>query len=318
MTHSSRPRELPRATEDPSSPLSPGTHTISVRHGSADVDVRYHVAGTGPVCLAHSGGPGIGWDYLRMPDLEDFLTMVYVEPVGTGDSGRLPDPRDYTVPTYTHFLHGVIEHLALPPVILLGHSHGGFVAQQFALDHPEQLAALVLYDTSPVADDQFWAAAVSSMEQFVSDHADDHPETAGYVEALTTRLELLDDDGTTAVLRTMMPAYVFDYWGREAEFAPARRSMRMYAAATRGEGPPFDVRDELPDIATPTLVLAGRQDFICGPRWAALLHEAIPASELTILESTGHLAHVERPGQFAAAVGAFLETRGVLNGPQTF
>ncbi|MGW2683415.1 alpha/beta fold hydrolase [Streptomyces sp. NPDC001414] len=198
-----------------------------------------------------------------------------------------------------------------------GHSHGGFVAQQFALDHPEQLAALVLYDTSPVADDQFWAAAASSMEQFVSDRADDHPETAGYVEALTTRLELLDDDGTTAVLRTMMLAYVFDYWGREAEFAPARRSMRMYAAATRGEGPPFDVRDELPDISTPTLVLAGRQDLICGPRWAALLHEAIPAAELTILESTGHLAHVERPGQFAAVVGAFLEARGVLNGQRT-
>ncbi|MEU9336571.1 alpha/beta hydrolase [Streptomyces sp. NPDC048290] len=312
MKHSIPPRELPRATDDPSSPLSPGTHTITVRHGTADVDLRYHVAGSGPVCLAHPGGPGIGWEYLRMLGLEDFLTMVYVEPVGTGDSGLLPDPRDYTVATYTHVLNSVIEHLGSPQVVLLGHSHGGFVAQQYVLDHPGRLSALVLYDTSPVADDEFWAAAVTAMERFVTDHADDHPETAGYVAALTTRLDLLDDDGTTAVLRTTMPAYVFDYWGREDEFGPARRSLRMYAAPGRTDGPPFDVRDELFRISTPTLVLAGRQDFICGPRWAALLHEAIPTAELSILEETGHLAHIERPARFTAMVHAFLRAHHVL------
>src|SRR6478735_2965871 len=111
VKHTHRPGTLPRTPEDPSAPLSPGTHTITVPHGPARVALRYHVAGSGPVCLAHSGGPGIGWEYLRMPGLEDSLTMVYVEPVGTGDSGRLPDPRDYTVATYAHFLHAVVQHL---------------------------------------------------------------------------------------------------------------------------------------------------------------------------------------------------------------
>ncbi|MEV5840373.1 alpha/beta hydrolase [Streptomyces sp. NPDC051985] len=278
------------------------------------MEQRYHVAGSGPVCVAHSGGPGIGWDYLRMPDLERSLTMVYIEPVGTGDSGRLPDPHDYTVATYTRFLHGVVEHLGLPKVTLLGHSHGGFVAQQYALDHPGRLAALLLYDTSPVTDERFWSAAVAAMEQFVKDQVDDHPEVAGYVDALTTPLDRLDDEGTTAVLRTMMPAYLFDYWGREEEFAPARRSLRMYAAPNRGQGPPFDVRELLPGITVPTLVLAGRQDFICGPRWARLLHESLPAAELSILEHTGHLAHIERPGQFSTSVLAFLRAHSVLGG----
>ncbi|WP_232249396.1 MULTISPECIES: alpha/beta fold hydrolase [unclassified Streptomyces] len=82
-----------------------------------------------------------------MRGLEDSLTMVYVEPVGTGDSGRLPDPRDYTVATYAHFLHAVVQHLNVPRFALLGHSHGGFVAQRYVLDHPAQVTALVLYDT---------------------------------------------------------------------------------------------------------------------------------------------------------------------------
>jgi proline iminopeptidase len=35
-----------------------------------------------------------------MPALEQHLTMVYLEPIGTGDSGRLPDRRDYTIATW--------------------------------------------------------------------------------------------------------------------------------------------------------------------------------------------------------------------------
>ncbi|MFJ8357257.1 alpha/beta fold hydrolase [Streptomyces sp. NPDC093984] len=258
------------------------------------MEQRYHVAGSGPVCIAHSGGPGIGWEYLRMLGLEECLTMVYIEPVGTGDSGRLPDPNDYTVGTFASLLHRVVERLELPKVTLLGHSHGGFVAQQYALDHPDRLNAIVLYDTSPVADEQFWSAAVSATKRFVQRHVDNHAEVADYVAALNTRFDLLNDDDATAVLRHIMPAYLFDYWGREKEFAPARQSLRRYAAPTRGQSAPFDVRNELPGITTWTLVLAGRQDFIRGPRWARLLHKGIPEAELAILEDTGHLAHIER------------------------
>lgn len=237
--------------------------------------------------------------------------MVYVEPVGTGDSGRLAEPRDYTVATYAHFLDAVVQHLNVPRFALLGHSHGGFVAQRYALDHPARVAALVLYDTSPVADDEFWSAAVTAMERFVQDHVEDHPEVADYAATLTTSLGLLDDDGATAVLRTLMPAYLFDYWGREAEFAPARRTLRMYAAPSLGEEPAFDVRDELAALAPPALVLAGRHDFICGPRWAALLHEGLDNAELAILEEAGHLVHVEQPARFDARVLAFLRTHHI-------
>ncbi len=279
---------------------------MAVRHGSSLIEQRYHVAGTGPVCIAHSGGPGIGWDYLRMSLLEQHLTMVYIEPVGTGASGQLPDPRAYNLATYTHFLHAVIEHLALPEVALLGHSHGGFVAQRYALDHPERVGSLVLYDTSPVTGEDFWSVAVANMERFAQRHVVEHPETASYVAGLTTRIDQLTDDDATAVLRSISPAYFFDYWGREEEFGPARQALRMYAAPSRGEGPPFDAREELPGVTAPTLVLVGEADFICGPHWARMIHEAIPGAQLVVLDGTGHLGHVERPEEFTTAVVTFL------------
>ncbi|MEU0188149.1 alpha/beta fold hydrolase [Streptomyces sp. NPDC006207] len=307
VNSSSSPAALPRAADSTGGPLAPGTHTITVDHKGAAVAQRYHVAGAGgPVCLALSGGPGIGWEYLRMPLLERAFTMVYVEPVGTGASGRLPDPRDYTLATYTRFVNAVIEHLAQPSVTLLGHSYGGFVAQQYALEHPEHLGSLVLYDTSPVTGEEFWADAVANMERFARRHVADHPEVATYVEALTAPLGQLDDDGATDCLRTILPAYVVDYWGREDEFGPARGSLRMYAEPSLGEGPAFDVRERLSGITAPTLVLVGADDFICGPRWARMIHERIPGAQLAVLEDTGHLAHFERPGRFADVVTGFV------------
>ncbi|SEP52635.1 hypothetical protein [Amycolatopsis saalfeldensis] len=52
--------------------LTPGTHTVELD----GVRQRYHVHGRGPVCLAHSGGPGITWEYLRMPAVAEHLTVV--------------------------------------------------------------------------------------------------------------------------------------------------------------------------------------------------------------------------------------------------
>ncbi|WP_307036680.1 alpha/beta fold hydrolase [Streptomyces canus] len=70
--------------------------------------------------------------------------------------------------------------------------------------------------------------------------------------------------------------------------------------------PPFDVREELPRLPVPTLVLVGGDDFICGPRCARMMHQLLPDARLVILQETGHLGHIERPEKFTAAVRDFL------------
>ncbi|MEV6098425.1 hypothetical protein [Nocardia sp. NPDC051981] len=78
--------------------LAPGVHTVD----SDGILQRYHVYRSGPVCIAHPAGPGIFWEYPRMPALEEHLTMVYVEALGTGASGRLPTrPHGYTRERYS-------------------------------------------------------------------------------------------------------------------------------------------------------------------------------------------------------------------------
>ncbi|WP_442816060.1 alpha/beta fold hydrolase [Streptosporangium sp. NBC_01810] len=73
--------------------------------------------------------------------------MSRPEPVATR-------PQDYRIDPYAQFPHSVAEHLKAPEPFLLGHSHGGFVAQRYVLT-PTALKGLILYDTSPRSGEEF-------------------------------------------------------------------------------------------------------------------------------------------------------------------
>jgi proline iminopeptidase len=80
-------------------------------------------------------------------------------------------------------------------------------------------------------------------------------------------------------------------------------------AAVRDEvlaDPPWDLEDELASIRCPTLVLSGRYDNQCPPRWSELMHERIPDSELVRFERSGHFPFEEEPERFREVVAAFL------------
>jgi proline iminopeptidase len=281
--------------------LEPGSRDIMID----GVRQRYHVAGKGPVCVIHSGGPGIAWQYLRMPALEAKLTTVYVEPIGTGQSGRLPvHPHGYTLDRYARFLHGIVADLDVPKLYLLGHSHGGFVAQRYALTYPERLAGMVLYDSAPSAGPELFAEATRNIEAFARRN-EGRPEAAMILKTWASIGGIADDAGYTAVMRQLLPAYFADYWGRESEFASLCANVQGYHVVSGSA--PFDNRDDLASITTPTLVIAGRHDFICGPRWAQDLFEGIPGSELRLLDHSGHMGHLEEPEILAETVTDFVQ-----------
>jgi proline iminopeptidase len=284
-----------------------GAHILNID----GLDQRYHVHGRGPVCLVHPGGPGVHWESLRNVVLEQHLTMVYVEPLGTGVSGRLPShPHGYTRALYARAIHRLIGHLDEQKVFLLGHSYGGFVAQRYALDHPERLAGLILYESAPVTGDEHIAEASAQVQQFVARNSG-NPQLPAVLDALQKVSSCTEDNELNEALRGLLPAYFADYWGRETEFAAFREACTVtYISGLDAELNPeiIDDRAALATLPVPTLVLVGRHDVICGLRWAQELHELIPNSRLVRLEDSGHLGHVEQPEEFVSAVTTFTES----------
>ncbi|WP_223189882.1 alpha/beta fold hydrolase [Nonomuraea terrae] len=283
--------------------LSPGAHDVAVD----GLTQRYHVYGSGPVCVAMPGGPGVIWESLRMPAAEEFLTMVYVEPLGTGGSQRLPShPDGYSRKRYTRSLVGLLDRLSLPLVILLGHSHGGFVAQYFALHHPDRLSGLVLYESAPVTGPPHIAEAGTKIEEFVRRHEGQ----AGLPRVLhgLQSMSVTDDEEITTTLRDLMPVFFANYWERENEFGSLRETISCTYISSLDEKLEPDIiddRDTLPSLAVPTLVVVGRYDVQCGPRWAEELHALIPGSRLVVLEDSAHMGHLEEPAAFANALRDF-------------
>jgi pimeloyl-ACP methyl ester carboxylesterase len=282
--------------------LTPGTHTFDV-DGIAQ---SYVVAGHGPVCIAHSGGPGVAWEYLRMPELEKDLTMVYIVPIGTGSSGRLNGMMDYTADTYAYFLNAVVDHLAVPRPFLIGHSHGGFVAQRYELDYPGRLGGLVLYATSPFTGDDFSDDARANLTYFTRRLAH-RPQAADLVPAFEAVGAATDDETLTAAFRRLLPAYFTDYWANESRWASLRASARLYRLERLGSPRPFDVRDELSSIRSPTLIIAGPHDFICGVHWAGALRQGIRHASYLAVPDAAHMIHLEQPEVFADAVRGFVK-----------
>ena len=284
-------------------PLAEGVHTFAV-DGCV---LSYRVFGTGPVCVAHSGGPGVNWGYLRAPELERFLTMVYLEPAGTGGSDRLPShPNGYVRVLYSRHLAALIDHLGVPRVHVLGHSYGGFVAQHHALHHPDQLAGVVLYDSAPVNGSELRDEAMRVVDGLAARHVG-KPGLVAAVEAFKHG-DFDDDESHLQLLRAIIPIYFADYWSDE-RYARMRAALdATYVSGLDEYGEPgiFDDRIALRALKVPTLVVVGRYDPICGMRWGRELHQVIPGAKLLVLERSGHFGHVEEPIRFADEVAAFV------------
>jgi proline iminopeptidase len=297
------------AAADRFPPRAPGDHRTAV----AGDEIAYHIAGKGPFVLVHPGGPGIEWSFVRMPKLEKDATVIYIEPIGTGSSGRLASPPEYTMERYVRDVEGLRAFLGLEKFVLLGHSHGGFVAQAYALAHPRRLRGLILYDTSPTTGPE-WQKDVEANVQWFRDE----PWFSDATDALAHETSANTDEEITAIFRREMPLYFAAWTQRAKEFEPHRAAVRLTVAPGKatdpsapsgvGVAPIFEVRDRLGAISVPTLVIVGKRDFVTSEKFAHMLHEGIRGSKLLVLEHSGHMGHIEEPEAFRHGIRSFLQS----------
>lgn len=246
--------------------------------------------GTGPRTVVLLHGIGGGKELWR-PQLDHlagrgYRTVAWDAP-GYGAS---PLSAQFGWAELSAALLALLDHLALPKVALVGHSMGGMVAQDFAARHAERLAALVLSGTSP---------------------AFGNPDGEFQRKFLAARLGPLDAGRTMAELA---PEIVREVIGDEADpqgIALATEVMGRVPDATYRVAMAalvaFDRRATLADIKVPTLVLAGEKDRNAPPMMMERMAARIPGARYVCLAHAGHLANVEQPDAFDAALDDFLD-----------
>lgn len=286
--------------------LAPGPHAVVINGAK----IAYHVHGTGPICIVHPGGPGLGWNYLRMPALEKHLMLVYMEPVGSGASGRLAHPADYNFDRYANDIEGLRRYLGLSRFYLLGHSQGGMVTQVYAVNHSDNLKGLILFSTTPVTGKEWIDDLSANLGWFAKE-----PWFKEAVPAFMGMGASKTSEEATALLKKAVGFYYADYTGDKEKIDAGAANIQFNLTPYQAFLPqPFDVRSQLNMIHAPTLVIGARKDAICGLKFSEQIHDAIPGSHLAVLEKSGHMAHLEQPEELTAIISGFISdvenTRG--------
>jgi pimeloyl-ACP methyl ester carboxylesterase len=242
------------------------------RHGRGATLVMQHgFLGGGGYWVPHLGVFGKSFDVIA-PDLPGF-------------AGSADRPPQESIEGMAGAVVALIDALGAGRFHLLGHSMGGMVAQQIALDHPDRVQKLVLYGTAPLGN---------------------LPRRFETLEASIARLEA---DGVEATADRIVPT-----WFVDGEAAPY---YRLCYEAGRGTGADaavkalravgrWDVRGRLAELKMPTLVVCGDRDRSISLDQALALREGIAGSQLCIAPGCAHNVHLENPELFSRVVRDFL------------
>ena len=272
--------------------------------------LTYRSLGNGPVLVCHPGGPGFSSTYFGdLAGLWERFTLIEINPRGTGTSERPKDRRAYQIADYVSDVEELRQHLGLDRIRLLGHSHGGTVAQAYAAKYPDRISRLVLASTLARFGPEQDAAMRAGMEKrsgqpWAQDaFAALEAEQAGKFES--------DQELTELVLREY-PLYFAHYGAIEAGYVDTLRTETVNADTLKLFNQEimstFDLRDQLPKIKAPTLVVTGDEDFICGPVCTDDLCAGIASAKRVIVGDSGHMIFVEQPQAFHDEVADFLTT----------
>jgi proline iminopeptidase len=270
--------------------------------------LTYRRMGSGPVLVCHPGGPGFSSLYFSdLAGLWERFTLVMVNPRGTGGSDRPADKRAYQIDDYVADLEEVRQHLGLEQMQLLGHSHGGVIAQAYAAHYPERVERLVLASTLSRFAAEQEAAMRAGMEK--RSGASWYPEALAALDAEQGGKFTSDKELGDLVFKEL-PLYFARYGEAEAGYLDSLK-VEMPNADTlvlfnNEIFNTFDLRGLHARIKAPTLVITGDDDFICGPVCADEIAAGIRGSTKVILGDTGHMIFIEQPEAFHTQVADFL------------
>ena len=270
------------------------------------VQIHYTVRGSGPVLIAHSGGPGMDardWDDFAR--IDDFVTVVQIHPRGSGLSGPAAGEA-YLLPDYAADVEALRLHLGLDRPIVMGWSHGGMVAMQFASTYPDSLSKLILFDTSA-----YFGEFLSDIEGAVREFKDE-PWFESSFAALKAEWagEYQSDEDMSRLWADEMKFYFKKFDARAEAYHLRTKDLPVRITPLKvfndREAATMDLRPQIKKIAVPTLVIVGRHDFITNVAMAEEMARHIPNARLDIFEDSGHFALVEEPEKFYRVVKQFV------------
>ena len=235
--------------------------------------------GPGLLCIHGSGGSAGVWK--SQSRLADRAPVVALDLSGHGESEDVdstagPDALE----AYVEDVVAVAQET--DSTVLVGNSLGGAVAMWTALDRDLPLDGLVLTGTG---------ARLAVLDDLLAWLADDFDRAIEFLHA-PDRLFHDPDERSLDLSKQAM---------RQAGRAVTERDFRTCHA--------FDVRGRLGELDVPAVAIVGEHDKLTPPHYHEFLADTMPDCGLAVVEDAAHLAMLETPEAFNAALESFLDRR---------
>lgn len=250
----------------------------------------YHRAGSGqPLVLLHGYvGDGFGTWSREIHALSDEFTVIAWDAPGFASSFDPPD--SFTLADYADCLAGFMAALDLDRSHVCGLSFGGGLAMELYRRHPHVVRSLVL-----VSAYAGWSGSLP-------------PEV---VEFRLSQALRLADLSAEQLVREVLPTLFASTADAERVERFASGMHSFHPAGLRATARSFalaDLREVLPTISVPTLLVYGSEDVRAPREVAEGIHAAIVGSKLVMIEGVGHVPNVEASARFESEVRTFLRS----------
>lgn len=268
-----------------------------------DVSLFVKVIGHGyPLLLMH-GGPSLDHtSLLPLQPLADRFTLVFYDHRCNGRSAGV-EVTSMTWENLTADADALRQALGFDKWAVLGHSFGGNVALEYALRYPQSLSHLILMNTGG---DQWW----------VNQNSPELLAKRGYsARAVEAARRFFNGEITPENYERTIIKFGTGYFYRMNPLTMALGMLTGPHTVYRPEALIFgygqllkgwSVMDRLGEIRTPTLVAAGRYDFLFPPEHQAILADRLPNAKLVLIERAGHNPQMERPVETIQAIRDFM------------
>ncbi len=259
-------------------PQMPAEQTATVFGQS----IHYYEAGKGPaVILLHGLGANAGMWVANIGPLSAHYHVIALDQIGFGHSDK--PLIDYKIVTFVDFLYGFMQTQKIAKATLVGNSLGGWIALDFALQHPEMVDKLVLVDAAGLS---FESAPPTVNLNPAS--IDDTKKVLGVVFY------------NQAMVTDLAAAAVFARHLKDNDGYTIRRILDGFTTTNQLED------TKLASVHVPTLVVWGANDALLPLSMGERLHAGIGGSKLIAIKECGHVPELERPEEFDRALLDFL------------
>jgi proline iminopeptidase len=286
-------------------------HRINV--GDAELYVEEEGKGT-PLILIN-GGPGGTHHYFHpwFSLAKKYARVIYYDQRGCGLSDYKPGEDGYLVHQAVEDLDAIRKALNIDKWVLLGYSYGGFLAQFYSVNHPENVAGLILLGASP---GMHVNTGRSRQNQYMSEGERARlKEIRKELQQLSKEKELPREKYIQLLLYNN---FLNGDWKRQHFYKPSSERLSQIALyewvhdvdfngiMNRSQGT-VDLTGAFEHNPIPTLILEGKWDLTWGEKKPETLKRNHPHAQMVIFENAGHGIYDEEPERFFAVLKDFIK-----------